>query len=128
MTTLTKVEKAHAEKHCTSDASRARCADELRVLKMTCEVAIKAGYSVSLQDGEVWVVKRSTNVHELVMAAQSTDFDRLSIVNAEGHSIGKIAFVYGNSGGEVINDYHVSLEELLKPVSAYCEQLSAQGR
>ncbi len=126
---LTAVELAHAEKHCHGAEARRRCANELRVLKLTCQTAIKAGYSVSLQDGEEWVVKRSTNVHELVMAAQSTDMDRLQIrkIDDVATPLGTILFVYGNSGCEVIADYHVSLEELLKPVNAYTDYLSSRG-
>ena len=124
---LTPAEKAHAEKHCSSDEARARCAGELRVLKMTCEVAIEAGYSVSLQDGEEWTVQRSTDVHGLVMAAQTTDMDRLRIRKRDdvGTVVGTILFVYGNSPCEVICDYHTSLEELLKPVTEYCYSLDA---
>lgn len=125
---LSQAQKAAATRN-THPSVVERVLAELRVLKMVCEVAIEAGHCVSLQDGEEWVVKRSINVDELVAAAQSTDMDRLQIrkIDEVSTSLGTVLFVYGNSGGEVIADYHTSLEELLAPVIEYTDYLIDKG-
>lgn len=125
---LSQAQKDHATKNCHPSVAD-RVLYELRVLKMVCEVAIEAGHTVSLQDGEEWTVQRSRDVNELVAAAQTTDMDRLRIRRSDevGTPLGTVLFVYGNSAGEVIADYHVSLEELLTPVIEYTDSLIERG-
>lgn len=129
-TRLTPAETEALRKRLSNETVLKRCANELRVLKMTCELAVKAGYEVSLSDGEEWTVKQSQDVSALVEAAQSTDMGILRIREKGDRSpLGDIVFIYGNSGSEVINDYtdnHL-MRELLKPVEAYCETLSEKG-
>lgn len=109
-----------------------RAADELSVLKFACEIAIAAGYSVSLQDGEDWTVQRSQDVDVLVAAAQTTDEDRLRFrkVNEVGTPIGTIWFVYGNSASEVIADHSVNpeMDALMELVNKFTDKLEAEGK
>lgn len=127
-TRLTPAENAALARRISNETVRIRCANELRVLKMVCEGAIAAGYSVSLFDCEEWVVKKSRDVSELVEAAQSTDEDTLRIWEGDV-SHGVVYFVYGNSGSEVINDNtdNAVINGLLKPVMAYCDRLAEKG-
>ena len=90
-----------------------RIAGELAVLKKVVKAAIKNGWTVSLNDGEEWTVKRSRDANEVIDAAMTTDEDYLRFRDADGNNMGAVYFVYGNSPDEVINDYSVSLESFI---------------
>jgi hypothetical protein len=124
---LTAAEQKALKDRIENTAHKQRQADELAVFKLTCETIIAAGYAVSLSDGEEWTVKASTDVAELVAAAQTTDGDTLRVWD-RAKPLGFVSFVYGNSASEVIADYSCAHEELLKPVTAFCDELEAQGK
>ena len=67
--------------------------------------ALAKGYLVSVNDGEEWVVKKSTKRKQIYDALASTDSDLLKIRNAAGESLGSIYLVWGNSAEELCNDY-----------------------
>ncbi len=67
--------------------------------------AIAAGYTVSVNDGEEYVIKRSRDCEAIMATLFSTDSDWLLIRNAAGEKIGVIWFVYGNGPGELAADY-----------------------
>jgi len=63
------------------------------------------GYTVSVNDGEEWTVKRSTDAHQVRDALQSTDADLIRFRDTQGQSVGTIYFVWGNSPDEVVCDH-----------------------
>lgn len=69
--------------------------------------AIKRGYKLSVNDGEVWTVKGSTDYSEVLDALATTDQDYLRVRDADGQKIGDIWLIWGNcpSGEELVADY-----------------------
>ena len=73
--------------------------------------AIAQGYQVSVNDGEAWVVKRSTDNKAIMAALFSTDEDYIRIrKDGEETSVGTFTLVYGNDGWDVIADWSYSAE------------------
>ena len=73
--------------------------------------AIAQGYQVSVNDGEGWVVKRSTDSKAIMAALFSTDEDYIRIrKDGEETSVGTFTLVYGNDGWDVIADWSYSAE------------------
>ena len=73
--------------------------------------AIAQGYQVSVNDGEAWVVKRSTDSKAIMAALFSTDEDYIRIrKEGEEGSVGTFTLIYGNDGWDVIADWSYSVE------------------
>lgn len=73
--------------------------------------AIAQGYQVSVNDGEAWVVKRSTDSKAIMAALFSTDEDYIRIrKEGEDGSVGTFTLIYGNDGWDVIADWSYSAE------------------
>ena len=76
--------------------------------------AIALGYQVSqvsVNDGEGWVLKRSTDSKAIMAALFSTDEDYIRIrKEGEEGSVGTFALIYGNDGWDVIADWSYSEE------------------
>lgn len=73
--------------------------------------AIAQGYQVSVNDGEAWVVKRSTDSKDIMAALFSTDEDYIRIrKDGEQSSVGTFTLVYGNDGWDVVADWSYSAE------------------
>lgn len=86
--------------------------------------AINAGFTVGINDGEETVLKRSTNVSEIMRALFSTDEDYLLIYekNDKNH-FGWVRLIYGNNCDEVVNDYSTNLEELfMKAINEWSDK------
>lgn len=68
--------------------------------------AIHAGYTVSVNDGEEWTVRRSTAEREILAALGSTELDYIRFYRGED-SIGTAMLIWGNdeTGEELIADY-----------------------
>lgn len=86
--------------------------------------AIKAGYTVSVCDGEAWVLKKSAKVREIMAAMFSVDEETLGIWQGD-KKVGNVFLVYGNDGWDVINDYHTSLEHLMAGATEVSDRLQA---
>jgi len=103
---------------------------EREVFRRTCQELFNAGFQLALHDGEDWATPRTINIQKLVDAMMATDeetlvvYHRPDIADAKWQRFGWVFFVYGNSGWDVINDYTVNLEDVLKPVNEYTDALS----
>lgn len=80
---------------------------EARVARKLVKAMLDAGYTVSVNDGEEWTVKRAWRLKTVLDALASTDADTLRIRNAAGESCGTFYLVWGNdpSGEELIADH-----------------------
>lgn len=97
---------------------------ERQIVSKFVRIALKAGYMISVYDGEEVCLQRSTS-HDAVMGAiQSTDEDVL-ILRHQSHpeSRSTVHLVYGNDGWDVIADYTVDLEYLMPEVNALADRL-----
>jgi hypothetical protein len=98
---------------------------ERSIARKVIGALLRAGYTISVNDGEETTLKCSSQRREIFAAMFTTDEDRL-LVHADGEedSFGWVRFIYGNDGWDVINDYTTNLEAVLAPVNAYCERLA----
>lgn len=81
---------------------------EARAARKLVKAALAAGYMVSVNDGEEWTVKQSTNAREIIDALCTTGEDMLRLRDpADGATIGSFWLIYGNdpSGDELISDH-----------------------
>lgn len=89
----------------------ARIKIERRIISRLVKDALKAGYCVSVFDGEEFCLKRSTAYRAIMNSIMSTDEDMLRFRVATprsgpaGELIGNVYLVYGNDGHDVIADY-----------------------
>lgn len=101
-------------------ATARRITTEGRIALKCIQLALAAGYAISVNDGETTTVKRSTDSKIILNAMFTTDYDYLYLYKAEKRA-GWVMFVYGNGGYDVISDYSVSLEEpFMGKVNDYC--------
>jgi hypothetical protein len=90
---------------------------ELPKARKLIRAALKAGYSVSVYDGEEWPLKRSTSQTEIFAAIASTDCDVLRFRTTAGEVVGSVTLIWGNED-DVISDYsdNAAIEALVKPI------------
>ena len=90
--------------------------------------AIALGCQVSVNDGEAWVVKRSTDSKAIMAALFSTDEDYIRIrKEGEEDSVGTFTLIYGNDGWDVIADwsYSVETDALMEQIQRGASELAA---
>jgi len=86
------------------------------------------GNTVSVYDGEDWCLVKSSKYAEIMAALNSTDEDQLIVRDAAGMKLGWVYLVYGNDGYDVISDYTVSLEPIMKKVFSFVEMIERKAR
>lgn len=92
-----------------------RIQTERRIISRFVTDAIAAGYTVSVNNGEVTTVKKSVDLKTVMDAIQTTDEDIL-VLHFNDKRFGWVHMVYGNGGTDVIADYTTKLEGLMKGV------------
>ncbi len=101
-----------------------------RVARRTIKTLLEAGYALGVNDGEETTLERCRTAKTVFDAMFSTDEDYLLVYkkNDAGrfHRCGWVRFIYGEYGWDVINDYTMNLDEVLKPVHAYTDKLEAR--
>lgn len=101
---------------------------EKRMATALVTASIQRGFTVSVNDGGEWVVKRSTNKAEIMAALFSTDEDQIVIRDQDGNRSGWFQLIYGNDGHDVVSDYsdnavcNAIWEEVLRPLSDKIEE------
>lgn len=78
--------------------------------------------SVDDHDDDTLAVDSSTEASEIIDAMLAVDEVHLIVQTPNGGPKGWAFFVYGNDGYDVINDYTLNLEEVLKPTNDYAKQ------
>lgn len=88
------------------DLDRYAGKEEAVVARRLVRNALELGYTVSVNDGEEWTVKKSSDRMTILCALASTGGDTLKFRNAEGESLGAMMLVYQDGpGDELIADY-----------------------
>lgn len=99
----------------------------IKIEKMICRKIVKTllavGMSVSVNDGEETVLKKSSSVTEIMKSVFSTDEDIL-IAYKDGVRIGAVYLIWGNAE-DIITDYSIALDEVLRPALEYVDKLAA---
>ena len=96
---------------------------EQQIIRRAVTDILGKGYKISLYDGGEFTVKRSTDLNLILNATQTTDRDMLKVYDGDA-LIGTIILIYGNDGHDVIADYSLSLEEVLKGASLLADELA----
>ena len=103
---------------------------EIRIEKRIANRAIKdilaAGFTIDVYDGEEWALENSSRPRQIAAAMYSTDEDYL-FLRKNGKRTGQwVRLIYGNVC-DLISDYTVSLEELLKGADELARKIE-EGR
>ena len=123
-------DRARLEAHTVHPNLWVRITVEREVFRRTCQVLVNAGFQLALHDGEDWAAQRTDDILKLANAAMATDEETLivyhqpDIADAKWQRFGWVFFVYGNSGWDVINDYTLNLEDVLKPINDYTDSIA----
>jgi hypothetical protein len=88
-------------------------AGERKVARRLIKAAIAAGYSISVNDGEDWTVRRSVKLKAIEDALCTTGEDTLLLCAANPsktvgwHGVGSFYLVFGNAkdGSELLSDF-----------------------
>lgn len=96
---------------------------EQKIIRRAVTDILGKGYKISLYDGGEFTVKRSTDLNLILNATQTTDRDMLKVYDGD-ELIGTIILIYGNDGHDVIADYSLSLEEVLKGAGLLADELA----
>ena len=78
---------------------------EKSVSKKLVELILEQGFMISVNDGEEFVVKNSTDQKVICKALGSTEEDFLHVRDGEGKKVGFLWLVYGNAPDELVADY-----------------------
>ena len=81
-----------------------RIAVEKAIAERIVDDALAQGYTVSVNDSEVWTLNNSTDKAAIMAAMFTSDADQLSF-GMYGTDQGWVYLVYGNDGYDVISDY-----------------------
>lgn len=93
---------------------------EARVVKRLVRSLLSNGHSLSVSDGDTWVVIRETSADVILAALGTTGEDVLRVYQpGETKAVGSIYLLYGNAedGSEVIADHttNETMDVLLAP-------------
>lgn len=103
-----------------------RIAIEKRIVKAIVTMFLDLGYTISVFDGEVFSVKRSSNKTEILNDCFDTDAVNLKMRDSTGEYVGTVYLVYGNDGFDVVSDYSVSLEHHMKCIEELADKLELE--
>lgn len=102
---------------------------ENRIMTKLVEAAFAAGYTISVNDGEDTILKRSSSLHDIMCNLRSTEDGDTFIIHAGDRQtdkpLGWVQLIYGNDGHDVISDYTTNLETLLEGVNRYADNIAA---
>lgn len=82
--------------------------EEAKAVRKLVRNALAQDWTVSVNDGEEWTVKKSSNFDEIIAALATTGGDTLRFRDSEGNSMGSMWLIYqggNNPGDEVVSDY-----------------------
>lgn len=95
---------------------------EIKIITAVVEDGLAAGYLVSVYDGEEIVVRNSADKAAIMAGLFSTDEDMLFFTK-DGKRY-YVQLIYGNSGWDVIADYSVKLEHIMKQAEEISDHYS----
>ena len=82
---------------------------KMKAYKHLVKFALKAGHTVSVYDGEVWEVKRSTGYKTIIDCIESVEIATLRIRDAQGEKIGWASVIpFGLEDDETVCDHTIT--------------------
>jgi hypothetical protein len=107
---------------------------ERQIVMAFLSQALREGHNISVHDGDEVTLWNSRSLGDIMAAMFTTDEDHvyLDAISNEHNGppaklLGEVYFVYGNSGPDVICDYHTSIEPLLADAHKLAEYWDAEG-
>lgn len=97
---------------------------ERKIAIALIESALKAGFAITVNDGEEDVLKDSISKHAVLKSMFTTDDDTLYLRKPGATKYSWVKFVYGNDGYDVISDYTIDLEPIMSAADEISEQYS----
>lgn len=100
---------------------------EQKTVRKLIDIVLAKGYTISVNDGEEWVLLRSQSVQAVCDAMMTTDEDKWQVRREDQTPVGEVWFVYGNDGYDVVTGYTVSpdMEEMVAELKVYVDKLEA---
>ena len=102
---------------------------ELKIMRKVIADGLKLGYRMNVDNGgdEEELPKPSDDIAAIIGAMRQTDDENL-IFYKDGKRSGWVRFIYsnGNGGLDVICDYTVKLEPVMKEVNTMVDEMSAR--
>ena len=81
----------------------------MKAYKHLVKFALKNGHTVSVFDGEVWEVKRSTAYQAIIECIESVEIATLRIRDAQGEKIGWASVIpFGLEDDETVCDHTIT--------------------
>jgi hypothetical protein len=100
---------------------------ERRIVRTIVNDALLAGFSLNVDNGgdSFELADASTDKALLLRTLFQTDEERIYVYNPSNSAcIGWIRLVYGNDGWDVVNDYTVNLEPIMRNADKLAEKYS----
>lgn len=95
---------------------------DMKIAKQIVTDALYRKYTVSVNDGEEWTVKRSSDFNQIIEALASTGEDLLKFRSESGEALGTVYLVWGNCGWDLITDH--SANEVIAELLTGANELS----
>ena len=95
---------------------------EKRIVSRLVSDAIKAGYTISVDNLNEVVIKQSKNKKAIMAEIMSVDEEHL-VLHKDGRQ-GRGLLTYGNDGYDVICDYNTSLETVIKGANDLADKIA----
>lgn len=87
---------------------------ENTIIRVFIREALNRGHTLTVTTYGEDEITRSSQINKIVNALRSTDYDKLRVHDGEQY-IGSVLLVWGNDPYEVISDYSLSIEDMVKP-------------
>ena len=99
---------------------------ERRIARQIVTDALATGYSLNVNNGDENEFDCATTDKRKILSAMfQTDQEHLLVYNSSnGQRIGWVFFVYGNDGWDVVNDYTVNLEPIMRNANLIADKHS----
>ena len=98
---------------------------EQKIARALVVEALKAGYVITIDNGEDDETRKFDGVKSVLDAMFLTDQEHLHMWNpTNGKRVGWVFFVYGNDGWDVISDYSVNLEPIMTEANKIADYYS----
>lgn len=108
---------------------------EHAIVRRTVKALLAAGYALATDEGEhrfFGPVCPTTSYRGIIKQLAEVDEEHLGVFTVEEANgetrvckpFAWVHFVYGNDGWDVMSNYTLNLEDVLKPVNAYAEAQS----
>ena len=96
---------------------------ENTIIRVALRAGLALGWSVTVESYDDEEITKSRKITEIVKALRATDYDNIKFYDKDGKYQGKIFLVHGNDPWEIISDYSISIEEIVKPAMEKAEEI-----